>query len=120
MTTCICTPAYPDEPACPVHGYFAEKPTRHIMRWTALGDRAWECLRCGGPAACPFGCVASADGVPPLERGVRAVALYRLDLVSHRLLDGYINAQRLGWGRLQLWQYHLCNAMVRAVWPVDS
>lgn len=40
--------------------------------------------------------------------------LLALDAASHRLLDGYIDAQRLGWGPLQHLQWHLCNAAVRA------
>lgn len=34
----------------------------------------------------------------------------RLDDISHALLDGYIDAQRPGWGRLQHLQWRLCNA----------
>jgi len=42
------------------------------------------------------------------------------DTACHRLLDPYINATLRGhhlpgWGLLQLWQWHLCNAYERAV-----
>lgn len=36
-----------------------------------------------------------------------------LDAALHRALDGYINAQRPGWGRAQLAQWHVCNAYTR-------
>lgn len=36
--------------------------------------------------------------------------LILFDRTLHVLLDGYINAQRPGWARLQHWQWRLCNA----------
>lgn len=47
--------------------------------------------------------------------------LVKLDLLSHRLLDPVVQFKAFGrwhvpgWGRIQLWQWHLCNAVERAV-----
>lgn len=35
--------------------------------------------------------------------------LWKADSLCHKLLDGYIDNQRLGWGKVQLWQNNLCN-----------
>lgn len=37
-------------------------------------------------------------------------ALGHVDTLLHWALDGYINAQRPGWGLLQLAQWHVCQA----------
>jgi hypothetical protein len=47
------------------------------------------------------------------------------DRLSHKVLDPYINAKPLGhhlpgWGLIQLWQWHLCNAYERRAWPEGS
>lgn len=46
--------------------------------------------------------------------------LEHLDTFLHRALDGYINAQRPGWGTLQLLQWHICNAYERAAGMDDG
>lgn len=51
-------------------------------------------------------------------------ALLALDHLLHRTLDGYINRTLPGWGHLQLWQWHVCNAYEsrydRRVTPPDD
>lgn len=42
------------------------------------------------------------------------------DTVCHKMFDWYINATPFGhhlpgWGRIQLWQWYLCNVYERAV-----
>lgn len=44
-------------------------------------------------------------------------ALGALDTFLHRTLDSYIDRQRPGWGLLQLWQWHVCNAYERRADP---
>jgi hypothetical protein len=54
----------------------------------------------------------------------RRVWLDQADRWCHRTCDWYIDTKPLGhhlpgWGRLQLWQWYLCNAYERAAWPED-
>jgi hypothetical protein len=44
---------------------------------------------------------------------VKSAILESLDGFLHWALDGYINKQLPGWGQLQLWQNHVCNAYER-------
>lgn len=37
--------------------------------------------------------------------------LRHLDTVLHRVLDWYLERQLPGWGRLQLWQWYVCDAL---------
>jgi hypothetical protein len=41
---------------------------------------------------------------------MRLKALGVADSVAHRCLDWYINRTLPGWGLLQVWQWHICNA----------
>jgi len=45
---------------------------------------------------------------------VKEWLLEKLDSTLHWALDWYINSQHPGWGTLQLWQWHVCNAYERA------
>lgn len=42
---------------------------------------------------------------------MRTRTLWHLDTVLHRTLDWYINRTLPGWGRIQVWQWHVCLAL---------
>jgi hypothetical protein len=47
-------------------------------------------------------------------------ALRHLDAVLHRALDWYIDRTLPEWGRLQVWQWHVCQALEERLFYVPS